>query len=64
MKINLIRSAKWVLTITSMALVVLACQKETSAPAANGLITTVPSTLKVYLTDDQNLVFDKVFIDI
>ncbi len=64
MKINLIRSAKWVLTITSMALVVLACQKETSAPASNGLITTVPSTLKVYLTDDQNLVFDKVFIDI
>ena len=64
MKFNLIRTVKWGLTISSIALVVLACQKETSAPAATGLATRVPSTLKVYLTDDQNLVFDKVFIDI
>lgn len=64
MKISLIRSVKWGLAIACMALVVLACQKETSAPAATGLSTTVPSTLKVFLTDDQNLVFDKVFIDI
>lgn len=64
MKISLIRSVKCGLAIACMALVVLACQKETSAPAATGLSTTVPSTLKVFLTDDQNLVFDKVFIDI
>lgn len=65
MKNNLIRSPKWIAGIAAGIVLVAACQKESSVTATTDELTSrVPSTIHVYLTDDQNLVFDKVFIDI
>ena len=64
MKKRLVRSYKWILGITLAAVLIASCQKQSVTSISDGITTTVPSMLKVYLTDDQNLVFDKVFIDI
>lgn len=45
-------------------LAIAGCQKENSSQPNDGLTTTLPTSVKVYLTDDQSLVFDKVFIDL
>jgi len=45
-------------------LTIAGCQKENSSQPNDGLTTTLPTSVKVYLTDDQSLVFDKVFIDL
>ncbi len=64
MKNNIIRFVKWATGFAVVTLIIIACQKEASVNNAGGLSTTVPASLKVFLTDDQNLNFDKVFIDI
>jgi hypothetical protein len=47
-----------------LVLAITGCQKENSSQPNDGLTTTLPTSVKVYLTDDQSLVFDKVFIDL
>lgn len=64
MKNYLIRFVKWATGFAAVTVMVIACQKNTSVNPTGGLSTTVPASLKVFLTDDQNLNFDKVFIDI
>ncbi len=51
------------LGLFSLSLVFVACRKEQSNDLNNG-ISSQPAAIKVYLTDDQSLVFDKVFIDL
>lgn len=50
-------------TLLIAAVILYACQK-VGVGSNDGITTTVPSVAKVYLTDDQNLQFDKVFIDL
>lgn len=66
MKNNVILSMKRAASVVMGSVIFLACQKEasTSQPIGGSVVTTVPTRLKVFLTDDQNLVFDKVNIDI
>ncbi len=54
---------KIICTLVIAALILYACQK-VGVGSSDGITTTVPSVAKVYLTDDQNLQFDKVFIDL
>lgn len=54
---------KIISTLVIAAIILYACQK-VGVGANDGITTTVPSVTKVYLTDDQNLQFDKVFIDL
>ena len=50
-------------SLCSLTLIFYACKKEQSSGLTNGT-STKPAAIKVYLTDDQSLVFDKVFIDL
>lgn len=50
-------------TLVVAAVILYACQK-VGVGTNNGITTTVPSMARVYLTDDQNLQFDKVLIDL
>ena len=50
-------------TLVVAAIILYACQK-VGVGTNNGITTTVPSMARVYLTDDQNLQFDKVLIDL
>lgn len=54
---------KIISTLVIAAIILYACQK-VGVGANDGITTTVQSVAKVYLTDDQNLQFDKVFIDL
>ena len=64
MKNKSIPAINWLSLFALVVLLIVACQKEGSSRPSDGVTSTVPSRLHVYLTDDQNLVFDKVFIDI
>lgn len=64
MKKPIIRSLQWTFASLAVLLIAYACRKESSAAANTGITTAVPTQMKIYLTDDQNLVFDKVLIDI
>ena len=61
-----IRTMKWAAAVVASTVITIACQKDASSTANNGgtVVTTAPTRVKVYLTDDQTLVFDKVNIDI
>lgn len=61
-----IRTMKWTAAVVASTVITIACQKDASSTANNGgtVVTTAPTRVKVYLTDDQTLVFDKVNIDI
>src|SRR6187455_2201009 len=47
----------------SIAIIIAACQKET-APSQPTNIPAGQNHLSVFLTDDQSLVFDSIFVDI
>lgn len=64
MKSQMIRSLSWGFAALIVTLAVYSCRKEASASGNAGLTTTRPTQLKIYLTDDQTLVFDKVLIDL
>ena len=64
MKIRMIRSLCWGLAAITVTMAVYSCRKESSASGNAGLTTTRPTQMKIYLTDDQSLVFDKVMIDL
>lgn len=57
------RPIKIISALACSILIFYACQK-TGESSPDGVTTTVRSLAKVYLTDDQDLQFDKVFIDL
>lgn len=64
MKTKSFRSLSWVAAALVTVSLLYACQKQIDKQAGENLTTSMPTRLKVYLTDDQNLVFDKVLIDL
>lgn len=64
MKIRMIRSLCWGFAAITVTMAVYSCRKEASASGNAGLTTTRPTQMKIYLTDDQSLIFDKVLIDL
>ncbi len=55
---------KQLIIVLIVGIVLLACQKAINSSIGGELTTKAPTSVKVYLTDDQSLVFDKVFIDL
>ena len=57
-------SVKWIAAAFASLVFLYACQKQLDKMPSGEVTTSAPTKLKVYLTDDQNLVFDKVLIDL
>ncbi len=64
MKTNLFRLLPWAAATLIVVSFLYACQKQIDKQTGDTLTTTMPTKLNVYLTDDQNLVFDKVLIEL